>query len=62
MTQHLTESAVKIQQIVRIHLAKKELYWLRIQKMDEHYYETECGHWPEEEWVEMHRFDRIHDD
>jgi hypothetical protein len=61
MTHNLTASVVKIQQIVRIHLAKQELDWLRIQKMDEHYYETD--QWPDaEEWVEMHRFDHIHDD
>ena len=61
MTQHLTASVVKIQQIVRKHLAKKELYWLRIQKIDELYYETD-QRLDAEEWVEMHRFDHIHDD
>jgi hypothetical protein len=61
MTQHLTALVVKIQQIVRKHLAKKELYWLRIQKIDELYYETD-QRLDAEEWVEMHRFDHIHDD
>jgi len=63
MTHHLTATVVKIQQMVRIHLAKQELDWLRIQKMDDHDYETESDQWPDaEEWVEMHRFDHIHDD
>jgi hypothetical protein len=63
MTHHLTATVVKIQQMVRIHLAKHQLDWLRTQTLYDHVYETESDRWPDtEEWVEMHRFDHIHDD
>ena len=59
MTHHLTAMVVKIQQIVRVHLAKQELYWLRIQKSD-HF---DSDQWPDsEEWVEMWRYASTHED
>jgi hypothetical protein len=63
MTHHLTAMVVKIQQMVRVHLAKQELDWLRIQKMDERHYETENEGRPDaEEWVEMWRYANTHED
>ena len=53
------ESAIKIQQIVRMHQAKQELDFLRYVELD--FSDFDDGdHWPTaEELVEMHRFDRI---